>query len=72
MDRIPDILDLWEAQDIEKEQWLARLPKCECCLEPIQDEHYFDIDGVYYDIDGVYYCEDCLNDLFRKENYLED
>ena len=63
--RIPDNYDLWEAQDIKKERWLARLPKCERCLEPIQDEHYFDIDGVYY-------CEDCLNDLFKKENYLEE
>ena len=63
---IHDVYDLWEAQDIQKEQWRARLPQCECCGEPIQDEYIWEIEGSYY-------CEDCAKDQFRTENtFLED
>ena len=61
-----DVYDLWEAQDIAKERRLARLPQCEYCGEPIQDEFYFEINDSFY-------CEDCLKSEFRKENtFLED
>lgn len=63
---ILDVYNLWEAQDIKKEQRLARLPQCEYCGEHIQDEHY-------YEINCEIICEDCLNDNFKKENtFLED
>lgn len=51
-----DDFDRWDA---EQERQLAQLPKCDCCGEPIQDEHYFDVHGEIL-------CEECMNDLFRK------
>ena len=61
-----DNYDLWEAQDIKKEQWRARLPKCEYCGEHIQDEHF-------YEIDGEILCQECLDEQYKKENtFLED
>jgi formylmethanofuran dehydrogenase subunit E len=63
---IHDVYDLWKDLDNEQARLLARLPQCECCGEPIQDEHIWEIDGKYY-------CEDCAKDEFRKENtFLED
>lgn len=49
--------------DREQQQKLDRLPKCDICGEPIQDTHY-------YLIDGEVLCTDCLNDNFRIE--IED
>lgn len=63
---IPDNYDMWEAQDIERERRRARLPVCETCGEPIQDEHF-------YDINDEFICEECLKNNFRKntEDYCE-
>jgi formylmethanofuran dehydrogenase subunit E len=47
--------------DREQTKRLEQLPKCDYCHKPIQDEHYFEING-----DVI--CEGCLNDNFRKEN----
>ena len=63
--RIPDNLDIWDAHDIEMERRRARLPQCDYCGEHIQDEYY-------YEINGEYICEECLNEHFRKENYMEE
>lgn len=61
-----DVYDLWEAQDIKKERWLARLPKCEWCDKPIQDEYLFVINDSYFH-------EDCVKEQFRQENtFLEE
>ncbi len=38
----------------DQDDALARLPKCELCGEPIQQER-----AVY--IDGAYYCDECLH-----------
>ena len=46
--------------DREQELQLAERPKCDICGEPIQDDHYYQING-----DNV--CPRCLNDEFRKE-----
>lgn len=48
----------------EQDRQLERLPVCDCCNEPIQDEHY-------YEIGDEIFCKDCLDDEFRKdtENY---
>lgn len=45
--------------DREQQEWLDRLPKCEHCCEPIQDEKY-------YEIEGVKVCENCLTDYCDK------
>ena len=60
---MPDNYSLWEAHEAEQEKLLERLPKCRYCGEPIQDDHYFYIDGVIY-------CEDCLNEKYRR--HIED
>ena len=51
-----------EAQD-EK---LKKLPVCSECEQPIQDDHF-------YDINGEPVCHDCLNIYYRKEveDYIE-
>lgn len=55
-----DAYDLWEAHERRLERELAALPVCCCCDEPIQDDHF-------YHIDGEDYCPDCL-DCFRRDN----
>jgi formylmethanofuran dehydrogenase subunit E len=62
--RIPDYNDLHDKYQAEQEALLAKLPICECCREPIQDDYLFDVDGELY-------CEECMKDLYRRltENY---
>lgn len=57
---IPDAYDQWKAHDRKQAKYLAQLPVCEICCEPIQDEHYFEINGDVM-------CEKCLNRNFRKD-----
>lgn len=54
-----DNYDLFEMHDAEQERWLAKLPVCVECGEPIQDDYL-------YEINGEYVCEDCLKELYRK------
>lgn len=54
-----DNYDLWRQHEREKEEALAKLPKCSECEEHIQDDHY-------YEIDGYIICEKCLKDNYRK------
>lgn len=53
---IPDNLDLFEQQDIERERKRARLPKCCECGETVQDEE------CYY-IFGKVICEHCMEEF---------
>lgn len=46
--------------DAEQESWLAERPVCADCDEPIQDDHYFDING-----EAI--CPDCMEGNYRKE-----
>ena len=57
---IPDAYDLWEAHDQEQEQALEKLPYCEICGEPIQDDHL-------YLINDEFVCPACLEREFRKD-----
>ena len=50
---IPDNYSQWERHEAEKEDWLARLPVCSECHEPIQDERC-------YIFDGELICQSCL------------
>ena len=63
---IPDAYDLWEAHDREQEQALEKLPYCEICGNPIQDEHL-------YLINDEFVCQECLDRDFRKDvdDYVE-
>ena len=60
--------DRWDAERQEK---MDRLPTCENCRHPIQDEDL-------YDFDGDLVCEECLLDYVREkykkktEEYMED
>lgn len=44
----------------EQEEELKKLPVCDFCNEPIQDDFY-------YDIESVIVCETCLDRFFRKD-----
>lgn len=52
--------------EAEQEAWLAKRPVCADCDEPIQDDHYFDING-----ESI--CPDCMEGNYRKEigDYIE-
>ena len=50
----------FENYDRAQAERLARLPKCSVCDEPIQDDHY-------YLINGENVCPACLENEFRKE-----
>lgn len=60
----PVLADLYR-REAEERAWLDKLPKCDYCGEPIQEEHY-------YDINGDYICVECLDRNFKKEveNYV--
>lgn len=50
----------FDRYDAEQQKQLDRLPKCDICDHPIQDDHYYQING-----DNV--CPDCLDNEFRKD-----
>lgn len=58
--RCGDPEDDFNRLDREQAKRLSELPACDICDQPIQDEHYYLING-----DNV--CISCLNDHFRKE-----
>lgn len=55
-----DPLRDFENWDAEQEEYLARLPICEVCGQPIQQDTAICIDGKWY-------CDHCLNEYFRKD-----
>lgn len=63
---VPDNYDLWESHERENERQLERLPVCEVCGNPIQDEYLFLINDEFV-------CEECLIRNFRKDasDYVE-
>lgn len=50
----------FEHHDREQAKRLAKLPKCDYCEDPVQDDFY-------YEINGEVICECCLDRFFRKE-----
>lgn len=56
----PDNYSEWARHDAENEKWLARLPKCTECDEPIQDERC-------YEFDGELICPSCLEAYHAKD-----
>lgn len=50
----------FERHDREQANRLAKLPECDYCNDPIQDDFY-------YEINGENICEHCLDRFFRKE-----
>ena len=56
---IPDNHDIFMAHEQEMERRLARLPVCDCCGEPIQDEFF-------YEIDCEKICPSCLELNYRR------
>lgn len=56
--RLPDYHDLWRAHEREREKALERLPKCDECDKPIQEETCFQFNGELV-------CEKCLRENHR-------
>ena len=56
----------YERYSAEKEEALRKLPKCDYCNKPIEDDYL-------YDLEGDIICESCMNKHFRKhtEDYME-
>jgi len=61
MEYVPDNYDAFVEHDAEQQGWLATLPKCVECGDPIQDE-------VYYEIDNRCWCPSCMDDHRRMNN----
>lgn len=57
---VPDNYDLWEKHDAEQQRELEKLPVCDECDEPIQDDHF-------YEVNDVKICVRCMNEYFRKD-----
>lgn len=57
----------YDRYDEEQAKKLDRLPKCDCCTNPIQDEHF-------YVIHGEYICESCMEEHYRREtsDYIKE
>lgn len=58
--KVKDNYEAWEIHEANRERALAKLPVCDNCERPIQDEHY------YY-INGENICEACLRRNYRRE-----
>jgi formylmethanofuran dehydrogenase subunit E len=61
-----DNFALWEAHDREEQVQLDKLPLCECCNQPIQQER-----AVYYN--DQWFCEDCEDEAWAviKFDFME-
>ena len=55
----------FERYDAKQQEELNKLPKCDACGEPIQDDHLFDINGDLF-------CEECMMEIFKQdtEDYI--
>lgn len=60
LDRVSQDLENYYKQ---REEYEAQHPECFECGQTIFADWY-------YEIDDRFYCEDCMNDLFRKD--IED
>lgn len=56
----PDNYDQYRRHEAEQDRQLAELPVCDHCEEPIQDDHFYVING-----DNL--CPECLETYFRKD-----
>lgn len=50
----------FDRREAEHERYLAKLPKCSCCGEPIQEDYYYEFE------DGKKICPECLNENYRR------
>ena len=57
---IPDVLDMWEAHDIEQSRRLERLPKCFHCGDPVQQEFAVRLDG------HGWLCDQCIKNNMEE------
>ena len=61
-----DNYDLWEMHDAEQEAELDKLPLCEICGQPIQQEQ-----AIYYN--DQWFCESCEDEAWAviRGDFLE-
>lgn len=48
----------------EYKDWLERRPTCDWCMEPIEDDYAFEIDGQLI-------CGDCIEDYLHEEHRVQ-
>lgn len=62
---IPDNLDRFERHDAEQERQLQKLPKCDWCGEPIQEEYFFLVHNEFI-------CPECMDECRKRtEDYMK-
>lgn len=62
--RLPDHYDTYRQHEIAQSKWLASLPVCDRCGEPIQDEYCWEVEP------DEWVCESCKDEWLiehRKE-----
>lgn len=62
-----DPLDDFDRLDRQQAEYEARLPHCEKCNKPINDD-------IYFDADGEILCEKCMHDRYARstESWMQD
>lgn len=67
MTRTGDPIADFNIYDVELQRELAKLPVCDCCGEPIQDDRY-------YDIGSEILCKECLDSNYLRftSDYMEE
>ena len=53
------MVELHEQQETKYQKWLATLPVCDECGEPIQDEEF-------YLVNDIKICPTCMERVFKK------
>ena len=55
----------FDIRDAEEARWLRSRPVCDICGEPIQEDHY-------YDLNSEIVCDDCLDSYLKKCEVMID
>lgn len=58
--KIPDNYDQYRRHEAEQERQRARLPVCDYCNDPVEDDHFFLVNDEII-------CPDCMDKHFRKD-----
>ena len=59
--RTGDPLADFNRREREKQMWLETLPECDKCGYPIQEDHYFEVEGTII-------CPHCMEAYYKREN----
>ena len=62
MVNVPDNFDFAEWEDERRSAYEARLPKCDCCGDPMEEWY-----EVSYKLQTWYFCKNCVTEGYYEE-----